>query len=201
MNDTSDLGSHILTIAMVVFYLAMLHSWLRSPPGSGGAKQADTAFLPQANAPSTGSLSPSPARELALDFDRGAFLKGAIEVYELVLRAYGEGNIEMLKRYVGPAVMETFKRAIAERFAMRRTMELTFVGMDTATIVSAVTQGGTDQVTVRFLADVVSVTRLQDGVVVAGDPREIVQVADSWTFTREARLASPNWHLTATDGW
>ncbi|MEQ8965398.1 MAG: TIM44-like domain-containing protein [Azospirillaceae bacterium] len=32
----------------------------------------------------------------------------------------------------------------------------------------------------------------------AGDPNEVVEVADEWTFARDTRSSDPNWALVAT---
>ena len=206
MGETGDLSGHILTIAMFVFYWALLDSWLRSTLGSGGGKangkdvsaprQTDIAEPSAAEA-----LSSRTFREIDPDFDAGTFLDGAVKAYETVLRAYAEGNSAILRRHVGPDVLEAFECAIAERRQRRETLELTFVGMNTATIVSAAGKASTEEVAVRFLADVVSVTRLDNDTLAAGDPQKIVQMADLWTFARKARSRDPNWRLVATDSW
>jgi predicted lipid-binding transport protein (Tim44 family) len=55
------------------------------------------------------------------------------------------------------------------------------------------------EINVRFIADLVSVTRSADGVVVAGHPQEIVEARDLWTFACKISSAEPDWRVIATD--
>lgn len=134
--------------------------------------------------------------------DAAAFLSGAAKAYETVLQAYAGGNVDMLKRYVGPEVFGAFERAIVERQERNETLQLTFVGigMHEATILDTMRTGDLDEVAVRFMADVVSVTRSADDGVIAGDAQNIVQVTDVWTFSRNILSNDPNWQLVATSG-
>jgi predicted lipid-binding transport protein (Tim44 family) len=55
------------------------------------------------------------------------------------------------------------------------------------------------EVTVRFDADVVAVTRDAGGAVVAGSTADAVETHDLWTFSRHTGATDPNWLLVATD--
>jgi predicted lipid-binding transport protein (Tim44 family) len=46
----------------------------------------------------------------------------------------------------------------------------------------------------------VSVTRSANDAVVAGDPRQVVEVIDTWTFACETQPTKRNWMLVATEG-
>ena len=51
-----------------------------------------------------------------------------------------------------------------------------------------------------FVSDVVSVTRSANDAIVAGDPGQIVEVIDTWTFACEIPSTKRNWMLIATEG-
>ena len=55
------------------------------------------------------------------------------------------------------------------------------------------------QVTVRFVSQLISVTRDKAGTIVDGDPAKVSEVSDVWTFAREVRSPDPNWRLIATE--
>jgi predicted lipid-binding transport protein (Tim44 family) len=63
-------------------------------------------------------------------------------------------------------------------------------------------KGGTANVTVRFLSQLISATRDRGGEVIAGDPQRIKEVTDIWTFSRDVSSTrtrqNPNWKLVAT---
>ena len=43
-----------------------------------------------------------------------------------------------------------------------------------------------------------NVLRAHDGSVVDGDPQNLIEKTDYWTFARDVRSADPNWLLVAT---
>jgi predicted lipid-binding transport protein (Tim44 family) len=60
-------------------------------------------------------------------------------------------------------------------------------------------QGKTAQIVVRFLSNLITVTRDASGTVVDGSPEAVVDVTDVWTFARTLGSRDPNWQLVATE--
>ncbi|MEM9270624.1 MAG: TIM44-like domain-containing protein, partial [Pseudomonadota bacterium] len=56
------------------------------------------------------------------------------------------------------------------------------------------------EITMRFVGELTSVVRNPDGEIVEGDPNEIKNQRDVWTFAREMGNDNPNWLLVATGG-
>ena len=54
-------------------------------------------------------------------------------------------------------------------------------------------------VTVKFVSELISVTRDAEGDVVEGDPKKVREVTDIWTFARDISSKNPNWKLVATE--
>jgi predicted lipid-binding transport protein (Tim44 family) len=78
-------------------------------------------------------------------------------------------------------------------------MEFRFVGIDKATIQSASLTGGRKAtITVEFVSEMISATYDKAGEVVDGDPKEIREVTDVWSFERDVTSRNPNWKLVAT---
>ena len=65
-------------------------------------------------------------------------------------------------------------------------------------LVEAGVNGTTTSATVKFISDQVNVTRAADGSVVDGNPDQVVEKTDFWTFARDVRSRDPNWQLVAT---
>ena len=57
----------------------------------------------------------------------------------------------------------------------------------------------TAYVTVKFVSELISVTRDAEGGVVEGDPKKVREVTDIWTFARDITAKNPNWKLVATN--
>ena len=53
--------------------------------------------------------------------------------------------------------------------------------------------------TVKFVSEMISATRNADGEIVDGDPKQIREVTDVWTFERDVSSRDPNWKLSATE--
>lgn len=133
------------------------------------------------------------------NFDARHFVDGARAAYEMIVTAFAGGDRESLRNLLGKEVYEGFDAAIAEREKRGESVETTFVGIDKAEITEASLKGGTAQITVRFISQLISVTRDREGRVVDGDPSKVVEVTDVWTFARETRSRDPNWKLIATE--
>ncbi|MDE0334882.1 MAG: Tim44/TimA family putative adaptor protein, partial [Defluviicoccus sp.] len=78
------------------------------------------------------------------------------------------------------------------------TLETTVVGIKSAEIVEAEMSGRNAFVTVTFVSEQVNVTRDADGEAIEGDPTQVTDVTDIWTFARNTRSRDPNWKLIET---
>jgi predicted lipid-binding transport protein (Tim44 family) len=132
-------------------------------------------------------------------FDPAQFLDGAKAAYEMVVGAFAEGDVKTLEQLLGEDVLEGFTRAIAEREQRGETLTSTLVGIDKADIIEAEIKDRQAFVTVKFVSELISVTRDTDGEVVEGDPKKVREVTDIWTFAREVASRNPNWKLVATE--
>ena len=132
-------------------------------------------------------------------FDPGQFLDGAKAAYEMIVTAFAQGDEAELSQLLGPDVFEGFQRAIREREARGEKVESSLVGIDKADIIEAEVKNRIAYVTVKFVSELISVTRDADGEVVEGDPKKVREVTDIWTFAREVASRNPNWKLVATE--
>jgi predicted lipid-binding transport protein (Tim44 family) len=78
-------------------------------------------------------------------------------------------------------------------------VESRFVGIDKAKIQQASLNGRKATITMEFVSELISATYDKAGEVIDGDPKEIRQVTDVWTFEREVGSRDPNWKLVATE--
>jgi predicted lipid-binding transport protein (Tim44 family) len=132
-------------------------------------------------------------------FDAKHFLTGGRAAYEMIVTAYAAGDRRQLKNLLGREVYDGFESAIKEREQRGETVETRFVSIDAADIIAAELRGKTAQVTVRFVSQLVSVTRDRSGAVIDGNPDKVTEVTDVWTFARDISARDPNWKLVATE--
>ena len=180
------------------------HNVVRLPGANGTLRPA--AEIPSAER-WKGIAEPGTPTAQALDgiaraepqFDAAEFLEGAKSAYEMIVTAFAQGDRKILKDLLAREVYEGFERAITERERRGETVETTFVSIDKAEMAGAEIQGKTAQIVVRFLSNLITVTRDASGTVVDGSPEAVVDVTDVWTFARTLGSRDPNWQLVATE--
>ena len=132
-------------------------------------------------------------------FDPTEFLDGAKMAYEMIVAAFAEGDEKTLQQLLGEDVLDGFSRAIAEREQRGETHHSTLVGIDKADIIEAEMKNKQAFITVKFVSELISVTRDSAGEIVDGDPKKVREVTDIWTFSRDTASRNPNWKLVATE--
>jgi predicted lipid-binding transport protein (Tim44 family) len=132
-------------------------------------------------------------------FDAKHFIVGARAAYEMTVTAFAEGDRRTLKNLLSKEVYDGFEAAIRERENKGEKVETRFVSIDKADIVGAEVRAHTAHVTLRFVSQLVSVTRDKSGNVIDGNPEKVTDVTDVWTFARDVSSRDPNWKLVATE--
>ena len=131
-------------------------------------------------------------------FDPKHFMTGARAAYEMIVTAFAEGDRKALKQLLSREVFESFSAAIAERERNQKTVDFKFVGICSAEIIDAEVVAKMANITVKFVSDLITATRNREGEVIDGDPSQIRDVTDVWTFARDLSTRDPNWRLVAT---
>ncbi len=176
-------------------------------PEDAAPQQAPSA--PQAEAPRvenlTGGFAPAiegGLRDIAAadrSFQLIPFLEGARGAYKMVLEAFWRGDREELRELCDDDVYASFDAAIAEREEAGYVLENRLVRIEDSTIHSAVLDGRTARISVRFVSDIASLTRDKDGTMIAGSLDDAIESRDIWTFSRNVNEAGPDWLLDETD--
>jgi predicted lipid-binding transport protein (Tim44 family) len=153
------------------------------------------------HAPKDSPLRQSLTQLLRVDpgFTPEQFLDGAKAAYEMIVMAYADGDRQMLRQLLGDDVYEGFETAIEERDKRGEKVESTLIGIDRADIIEAEIKARVAYVTVKFVSELISVTRDAEGEVVEGDAKKQREVTDIWTFSRDTASSNPNWKLVATE--
>jgi predicted lipid-binding transport protein (Tim44 family) len=132
-------------------------------------------------------------------FTPRSFVEGAKMAYEMIVDGFAKGDKAALKNLLSKDVFDGFARAIDERQAQGQRVESRFVGIDKATLQSAALLGGRKaNITMAFVSELITATYDKSGEVIDGDPKEIREVTDVWTFERDVTSRNPNWKLVAT---
>jgi predicted lipid-binding transport protein (Tim44 family) len=132
-------------------------------------------------------------------FDPVDFVAGARVAFDMIVGAFAHGDTKALRPLLNEQVFGNFAGAIEERNRNRQKHETTLVGILSADIVAAALKGDEAQVTVKFVSQQINVTKDQEGRIIDGDPSEVANITDIWTFARPVKSRDPNWVLTGTD--
>ena len=167
---------------------------------AGTRQAADTPSIEGSTGDAALDASLRKISNLDHQFDPESFIKGAKAAYEMIVTAFAQGDTKTLKDLLSKEVFSGFSSAIEERKAQGVEMTTQFIGIEDAKILKAELEGSNAFITVKIVSELVSVVHDKSGNVVEGDPTEVQEITDIWTFERNLSSKDPNWRLVATDG-
>mgnify|MGYP002837422419 FL=1 len=134
------------------------------------------------------------------NFDEKAkqeFLNGAKIAYETVITDFSDNDnkITTSKPLLNSEIYNQFNQALKERSSRGHYAEITFIGVNSAKIKEHKKIGKILNVTVDFIAEVITCIRDKDKKIVSGDPQKIKKIYDTWVFSRDTTSGNPNWQL------
>jgi len=132
------------------------------------------------------------------NFSPDEFCEGAEAAFETVVQAFAAGDLKILRSLLNDEVYDNFSAAVKQREEDEEELETTVIGIKSGDILEARLEGRMAFVTVKFQSEQVNVTRDNSGAVVDGDPTQVTDVTDIWTFARNTRARDPNWTLVET---
>lgn len=132
------------------------------------------------------------------EFDIYAFLQASQDAFVYIVESFAEGDRETLEDLLGPEVFKAFNGAIDAREKAGETMVTEILAISKSEVIEARLEGKKAYVTVRFWAEETSVTKDEEGVVIAGHPDKSSKMRDVWTFYRDLKGRDPRWLVVET---
>ena len=128
------------------------------------------------------------------------FLNGAEIAYETIITDFSDNDnkITRSKPLLNTKIYNQFNEALKERNARGHYAEITFIGINSAIIKEHKKIGKILNVTVDFIAEVITSIKDKDKKIVSGDPERIKKIYDTWVFSRDTTSTNPNWQLVNT---
>ena len=125
------------------------------------------------------------------------FLKGAKIAYETVITDFSDNDnkITNSKPLLNKNIFNQFNDALKQRSERGHFAEITFIGVNSAKIKEHKKSGNILNVTVDFIAEIITCIKDKDKKIVSGDPEKIKKIYDTWVFSRDTRSSNPNWQL------
>jgi len=136
-------------------------------------------------------------------FDENAqkeFIKGAKIAYETIITDFSDNDNKLTtsKPLLNKEIYDQFNDALKERSERGLYAEITFIGVNSATIKEHKKIDKILNVTVDFIAEVITCIRDKDKKIISGDPEKIKKIYDTWVFSRDVTSPNPNWQLVNT---
>jgi predicted lipid-binding transport protein (Tim44 family) len=105
-------------------------------------------------------------------FSPREFLEGAKLAYEMIVEAFAKGD---------------------------KPADFQFVGFEKVDFMSASLAGKRASIAVKFASQMISATHDKAGALIDGNPKEVRDITDIWTFERDVAQKDPNWQVVATE--
>jgi predicted lipid-binding transport protein (Tim44 family) len=136
-------------------------------------------------------------------FDENAqkeFLKGAKIAYETIITDFSDNDNRLTtsKPLLNKEIYNQFNNALKERNRRGHYAEITFIGINSAIIKEHKKIDKILNVTVNFIAEVITCIKDRDKKIISGDPEKIKKIYDTWVFSRDVNSPNPNWQLVNT---
>ena len=137
------------------------------------------------------------------NFDEDAkkdFLNGAKIAYETIITDFSDNDNKLTtsKPLLSKKIYDQFNQALLERNKRGHFAEITFIGLNSINIKEHKKVNSFLQVTVDFVAEVITCIRDKEKKIISGDPEKIKKIYDTWVFSRDIRSSNPNWQLVDT---
>jgi predicted lipid-binding transport protein (Tim44 family) len=143
---------------------------------------------------------PVKVKETFDEEDQKEFLNGAKIAYETIITDFSDNDnkITTSKPLLNKQIYKQFDEALKERSSRGHYAEITFIGINSAIIKEQKKIDKILNVTVEFIAEVITCIRDKDKKIISGDPEKIKKIYDTWVFSRDVTSPNPNWQLVNT---
>ena len=128
------------------------------------------------------------------------FLKGAKIAYETIITDFSDSDNKLTtsKPLLSKKIFDQFNNALADRNQKQHSAEITFIGVESAVIKEHKQVDKMLEVTVDFVAEIITCIRDKDKKIISGDPEKVKKIYDTWVFSRNINSKNPNWQLVDT---
>ena len=143
---------------------------------------------------------PSLKKDIFDETAQKEFLNGAKIAYETIITDFSDNDNKLTtsKPLLNKEIYNQFNEALKERSKRGHYAEITFIGINSATIKEHKKIDRILNVTVDFIAEVITCIKDKDKKIISGDPEKIKKIYDTWVFSRDITSANPNWQLVNT---
>ena len=137
-------------------------------------------------------------KEVDETFNVVDFLSGSRTFFKMVLESFTNGDLNTIKSFIKPSVLESFKNAINDRNKDNETLIIDLKSIEKSEILSHKITKTVVKITVAFESKQVIALMDKNDVLIEGDMEKEIVVKDEWVFERKINYKNPNWSLVQT---
>jgi predicted lipid-binding transport protein (Tim44 family) len=128
------------------------------------------------------------------------FIKGAQIAYETIITDFSDNDNRLTKSkpILSKKIFDLFNQALKDREKRGHYSEITFIGINSATIKDHKKNENIITVTVEFVSEIITCIRDKEKKIISGNPEKIKKIYDTWDFSRDIKSSNPNWQLVDT---
>lgn len=131
-------------------------------------------------------------------FTIDSFLNGAKAAFEMILNAFSKGDEETLKPLLSKDIYKSFAAEMKKRKASEKQEETTIVSVAASKIKEITLDKKVARIAVEIDSEQISVIKDKKGKIVEGNPSQVDEISEIWTFAKNLTSPNPNWELVAT---
>jgi predicted lipid-binding transport protein (Tim44 family) len=141
--------------------------------------------------------------EVLPEFDALSFLENSKNAFQMITKAFVEGNKKRLKYLVSSDVFDVFEGVIDDRNAQNITQETEIVDflnveIDHSNVISVENEIEMAQIGVLFKTKQICVTYNEKGEIIDNPAKISITQQDVWTFEKRVGDENPTWLLVKT---
>ena len=137
-------------------------------------------------------------KEVDETFNVVDFLSGSRTFFKMVLESFTNGDLNTIKNFIKPSVLESFKNAINDRNKDNETLIIDLKSIEKNEILSHKITKTVVRITVAFESKQIIALMDKNDVLIEGDMEKEIVVKDEWVFERKINYKNPNWSLVQT---
>ncbi|MDC0456584.1 Tim44/TimA family putative adaptor protein [Alphaproteobacteria bacterium] len=137
-------------------------------------------------------------KEIDETFNVDDFLSGSRTFFKMVLGSFTSGDLNTVKNFIKPSVLESFKNAIDDRNKDNETLIIDLKSIEKNEILSYKITKTVVKITVIFESKQIIALMDKNNELIDGNMDKEIVVKDEWIFERKINYKNPNWSLVQT---
>ncbi|WP_395877970.1 Tim44/TimA family putative adaptor protein [Ehrlichia muris] len=131
------------------------------------------------------------------EFSLKHFVDGSVKAFEIIIKAFNEGNAHILSMLLDTNLYNSFVEEIENRKALGQLYKDIIVSIISHKITKLDLSGNIAYITVKFITEQINFVKDSDDNILQGSTSKINKIEDTWTFKKDTTLSNKKWYLSA----